>query len=451
VVELAQTGVVVGLLVAAGVPWSRLIGLAASRARVSRIAGEMAGGLGFGALLLSTHGLLEGGLFAHASGWEVAIDHSRAVLSVLGTAAIAAYLGLVGLGVGSAPGRAPWRLASVVAGAYCVTMLAIGGPLAIAAGSLHPANVSTVAFATFAVAALTSNGLPVVARLLSDHGRLHTSVGLLALSSGVLISIVTFTGVRAADLMHRGHVGAGTTVVGVAVAVAGVLLARTSLGERAHAGSRFGTGGGVLLAACAGLGSHLLLGSWIPGTFAVGLLWARGRHVPATRAHALVQSAGRWLLPLYFVSAGGALGALRVGSRDLPAVLIASAAVTVIAWPATQLAGRIARLRSGERRDLAHLSVFRGVVVIVVALQASHAGLIGGAGVLGLAIAGVASTCAAGLLAGLGAGASAPGPSSGGLVLRLSSDVRTSDKGEARHSRWRHRGTVSWGKAGPGP
>jgi hypothetical protein len=201
--------------------------------------------------------------------------------------------------------------------------------------------------------------------------------------------------------MNRGHLGAGTTAVGAAAAVTGILLASTIPGERAHAGSRFGRGGGVVLAACAGLGSHLLLGSWIPGTFAVGLLRARSRPVPASRAHAWVRSAGRWLLPLYFVSAGGALGALHVVAREVPTILIASAAVTFVAWPATQLAGMLARLRSCERRDLADLSVCRGVVVINVALQASHAGLIGAPGVLSLAIAGVASTCAPGLLATL--------------------------------------------------
>lgn len=399
--DLVRTGLVASLLAAAGLGLTRFAGALATQIRLPRVSGEMAGGLAVGALALSSRGAFARVVLSHAPVWGAAVNHARPLLGDFGIGAVASYLALTSLAIGSSPLRPAWRLAGALAGAYCGLML-ICGVLAAALlppGSLRPAQISTVAFATVASAGLATNGLPVVGRLLSDDGRLETKIGLLALFSGVLITAFTFTGLQLAAQLDQRTTSPAHLLLGAAIWGASVAPLLPGMDRLWHRASRVpGLGRGAVLAVGAGLGSHLVLGSWVVGPSAVGLLLARRAPMPADAARSWVRHAGRWLLPVYFVTAGGALGALRISANALPAVLLASALVVAIAWPGTQLAGWLSRIGPQDRRDLADLSVCRGVLMIIVGLEARRAGLLTEPGMLSMAIAAVISTAMAGLL-----------------------------------------------------
>ena len=298
--------------------------------------------LALGALLLSAQGP-----------WPRPAADIGPALSTVGTICVAVYIALVGAVIGSVGTRLPWHRAGSVAVAFCGAMLALGAVLAAAThdGALYPPGLPLAAAIAVTGAALSVNGLPVVARLLSDGGRLATPLGALALSSGALITAFTFAALR----------------------VGAVIDGRP-------------------------LGPRVLLSLTVLAAFAIGFA-SSGRNGPVgAGAQRWTVWAGRVLLPVYFLSAGRSLGGLELPSGTALAVGSFAVFVAVVAWPVAICAGRLAGLPRADLRPLADLSLCRGVVMIIVALQAHNEGLLSGAATLALTIAAVVGTGLAGLL-----------------------------------------------------
>lgn len=382
-----------------GVAW--LGGIAAQRLRQPRIAGEMT------AVFLA--GLLLGGRIAdvvpgqQAEGRLAALFPETAVtlVTVVGGLGLVLYMLLVGITIDPAPMRkragAIVLLALTTAGAM-LALAVVVGPLLGDAGGWKPARVAPGAFVLALAAALTANGLPIVARILEDRAMTHTEVGSIvivaATGATTLALIIAAIAISGGDAPAAGRVavrvGAGLVLLAAALAVArtGWLV----LGPSVTLGVV------VALAGAAALAGDRLLSSLLVGPLVVGVAVSKGGRTAIGLERCLGVAVRRVGLPVFL-----GLAALHTDLRELHSGILASvaallAAVVVIKVATGYTAARMTGFAPVDARAIGALMQCGGVMTIAISLDLLEAQVIGARMHATFTLIGVVTSIAAGPL-----------------------------------------------------
>jgi Kef-type K+ transport system membrane component KefB len=310
---------------------ARIAGAVARRLRQPAVIGEVVAGIALGPSLL---GRLAPGLTGQLFPTDV-----RPHLQVVASIGLVLFMFVVGLELDARAVRASGRRAATIA------LASIALPFALGAGVLAPVlfrghrvvagrAVEYRAFALFVGVALCGTAFAVLARVLADHGLLHTRLGSLLLSCAAIDDVITFAllGVVTAMATARSPLGVLVTVgalvlfVGVLIAVkplVGRLLQRTGPAtaplQREHVG--------ILIAATfaaalvtSRIGLHPMMGAFLFGA----AIPAGHRHRVARDVRAAVETVSvQVLMPVFFVVTGLAVDASRLGRNELgPTVLV---------------------------------------------------------------------------------------------------------------------------------
>ena len=365
--------------VAAIVAVAWLGGIAAQRLRQPRIAGEMT------AVFLA--GLLLGGRIAdvvpgqQADGRLAALfpETALTLVTVIGGLGLVLYMLLVGITIDPAPMREHAGAIVLLALATVGAMLAlavVAGPLLVEAGGWKPAGVAQSAFVLALAAALSANGLPIVARILEDRAMAHSAVGSIvivaATGATTLALIVAAIAISGGDAAAGGRValrvGAGLVLLALVLAVA----RRRWL----HLGPSATLGAVVALALAAALAGDQLLSTLLVGPLIVGVAVSKGGRTGAGLERCLGVAVRRVGLPVFLGLAALHTDLRELHSGVLAGVLALLAAVIAIKVGAGYAAARMAGFAPADARAIGALMQCGGVMTIAISLDLLEAHVI---------------------------------------------------------------------------
>jgi Kef-type K+ transport system membrane component KefB len=368
------------LALAAILVGARLLGAVAVRLRQPRVGGEMLAGLIVGAALLSPW------RHVNSSPHHVAVLSSSvvAVVDGLGQFGAILYLCLVGLRfppheVGRHRGRVAVLSLPFVLGALALAPLAA---VWFAAARWQLAGGPLTATLILA-AALMVNGFPVVALVLQERGILDGTLGTTVLGTSALLA--TFPFLIVAVLNHR-FASAGPAaayVLGLTASVAVVVIAVLCWPRVAARLARISLSDGTDLALAvvavitgAWLSSRLL-GTGLPGGFAVGVALSRSVGTREVLEQALGRAVPALLVPVFF-----AAGGTRVDPRVIDFGVIEGAALfTTLLAAVAALAGwvssRVSGITTRDARLIAGLLNCRGLMLVALPVDMVDHRLIG--------------------------------------------------------------------------
>jgi Kef-type K+ transport system membrane component KefB len=361
--ELARILAVMALILGT----SRALGVVTRRLGQPMVVAETTAGILLGPSLL---GWVAPGAFA----W-LFTPATLAGVKLLSQLGLVLFMFLVGLQLDPRLLRRRPHVPLLIGLASIVAPLTLG---ILVGGWLHPTfgeGYPRTAFVLFLGAALSLTAFPVLARILSEHRLLRSSVGTIALASAAVDDIgawclvaVVIAMVGASDLLSA---AATTAASGVAL-VGAILLARPLLGRVVQRVERFGVRSGavvaivlpLLLVASASemIGIHALFGA-----FLFGVLLPRSDVVSEVITDRLETVASSVLLPLFFAYSG-----LRtqLALVDQPADWVATAAIVAAAVVGKLGGGAIAgRVLGLAWRDAAAVGVLlntRGMMALIV-------------------------------------------------------------------------------------
>ncbi len=387
--------------VAAIVAVAWLGGIAAQRLRQPRIAGEMT------AVFLA--GLLLGGRIAdvvpgqQAEGRLAALfpETALTVVAVVGGLGLVLYMLLVGITIDLAPMRERAGAIVLLALATVGAMLAlavVAGPLLADAGGWKPAGVTQSAFVLALAAALSANGLPIVARILEDRAMAHTAVGSIVIVAAT--GATTLALIAAAIAISGGDAPAGGRVA-LRVGAGLVLLALVLAAVRRrwlHLGPVATLGAVVALAGAAALAGDELLSTLLVGPLIIGVAVSKGGRTQIGLERSLGVAVRRVGLPVFL-----GLAALHTDLNELHAGVLAGvlallAAVIAIKAGTGYAAARMAGFRPADARAIGALTQCGGVMTIAISLDLLEAHVIGARLHATLTVIGLVTTIAAGPL-----------------------------------------------------
>lgn len=376
-------------------------GVVAQRLRQPRIAGEMS------AVFLA--GLLLGGRIAdvvpgqQAEGRLAALfpEMALTLVTVVGGVGLVLYMLLVGIPIDPAPMReragAIVLLAVATAGAI-LALAVVAGPLLVDAGGWKPPGVSPSAFVLGLAAALTANGLPIVARILEDRAMTNGAVGSIvivaATGATMLALIAAAVAISGGDASAAGRValrtGAGLVLFALVLGVA-----RTGWFVL---GPSLTLGAVVALAGSAALAGDRLLSSLLVGPLLVGIAVSRGGGTGIGLERCLGVAVRRVGLPVFL-----GLAALHTDLRELHSGVLATvlallAAVIAIKVATAYAAARMAGFQPVDARAIGALMQCGGVMTIAISLDLLEAYVIDARMHATLTLIGLVTTIAAGPL-----------------------------------------------------
>ncbi|WP_370964536.1 cation:proton antiporter [Amycolatopsis sp. cg9] len=349
---------------------ARLLGALLTRIGQPAVIGEILAGIVLGPTLMGES--LNAALFP---------ADVRPVLSWLANVGVIVFLFFIGLELDRSLLREQRRVVAAVAFGSLALPFALGVGLALLLLPAHPTG-NALAFVLFTGTALSVTAFPVLARILTDRGMVHTRLGVLALTVAAVIDVVAWVllavvaAVVGTEALPAWRIA--LVVPYVALMVGGVRPLLRRFAERrprpgpvASAGVLTGIGLGVAgsAAATSWMGLHAIFGAFLFGWVMprTGLPLLRERVLPAVE-----RASSNFLLPIFFAVAGFSvdLSTMDVSSYvELALVLVvavagkfagtftAAKAVGVPTRPATVLATLI------NTRGLTEL------IVLVVGLQ----------------------------------------------------------------------------------
>ena len=387
--------------VAAIVAVAWLGGIAAQRLRQPRIAGEMT------AVFLA--GLLLGGRIAdvvpgqQADGRLAALfpETALTLVAVVGGLGLVLYMLLVGITIDPAPLRERAGAIVLLAVATVGAMLAlavVAGPLLATAGGWKPAGVAQSAFVLALAAALSANGLPIVARILEDRAMTHSAVGSIVIVAAT--GATTLALIAAAIAISGGDAPAGGRV-GLRVGAGLVLLALVLAVARARwfvLGPSVTLGAVVAVAVAAALAGDLLLSTLLVGPLIVGVAVSASGGTAIALERCLGVAVRRVGLPVFLGFAALHTDLRELHSGVLPGVLALLAAVIAIKVGAGYAAARMAGFPSTDARAFGALMQCGGVMTIAISLDLLEAHVIGARMHATLTLIGLVTSIAAGPL-----------------------------------------------------
>jgi Kef-type K+ transport system membrane component KefB len=366
---------VLGLAVIVGV--ARLLGMVARRLGQPAVIGEILGGILLGPTLFD--GAITRTLFP--------VD-VRPSLSVLASVGVTIFMFLIGLELDRSLLRGQGRLAASVSLSGITLTFALGALLALYLIGRHPTS-NRLAFVLFIGTAMSVTAFPVLARILTDRGLLHTPIGGVALACASMDDVLAWSLLAVVAALAGAGADSWQVLLVVPFAVVllfGVrpLLARLAARRRATnrairpVAGRLG-GAAVLVALAAGLwlsaeathqmGLHLIFGAFLFGVAMPreGATELRERVLPwVHRACSIL------LLPVFFVVAGikvdlSSMDGIALGELGL-ILLVAIGGKCVGAFAGARLNG----VRTRHSAVLAILINTRGLtelIVLTVGLQ----------------------------------------------------------------------------------
>jgi Kef-type K+ transport system membrane component KefB len=232
-----------------------------------------------------------------------------------------------------------------------------------------------VGFALFMGAAMAITAFPVLARILTDTGLYHTSIGMLSIACAAvddvtawcLLAVVTAV-VKSSGFSHV----VGTIVLSAAFAAVMILVVRRLVARVAtYYESR------VRLVIVGGVVASVFLAAWITeaigshaifGAFLLGVVMPRSHQMVADLADKFENVTTYLLLPIFFAIVGLET---RIGLTVQPALwwslaLLILAAAIIGKWGSSTLAARMAGFNWKESNVLGILLNTRGLTEIVI-------------------------------------------------------------------------------------
>lgn len=370
---------VLGLVVI--VVTARLLGRVARRCGQPPVIGEIVAGILLGPTLLG------GGVTQALFPAEI-----RPSLHALATAGVVLFMFLVGLELDGSLLRGNRRAASGVAVTSIALPFGLGALLALNLLHRHPTE-NRLAFVLFLGAAMSVTAFPVLARILTDRGLLHTTVGALAVAVAAVDDVVAWSLLAVVAMVAGGAAEPWRIALIVPFAALLVLAVRPLLARcAARADRREPTGrtvpatlanaaataalaAGLALAASATdwMGLHLLFGA-----FLFGVVMPR-EHGHRLRAWALplLERMTAVLLPVFFAVAGLAVDLTALGGAALTDLLLILLVAIGGKGIGAYLGARAHRIPPREAGALAILLNTRGLTELIALTLGLQLGVIG--------------------------------------------------------------------------
>jgi Kef-type K+ transport system membrane component KefB len=233
-------------------------------------------------------------------------------------------------------------------------------------------DAPTAAFVLMTAIALSITAVPVLARILADHGMTRTAAGRLALTAAIVIDALSWLVLMLAVGLESGRLeGFLRSVAVLAGSTALALLLRRGLRTRGAAQfcARWPMGGTMFLGGIA-IGMAVAV-EHLGMTAILGAVLA-GLAVPAvpedtwSRAIAGLTSAGRLLLPIFFVITGITLLTHGFGSASIALTAIATILGIVGKAGGGYLGGRLGGQSHWDSLRIASLMNTRGLTELIV-------------------------------------------------------------------------------------
>ncbi|MDO3647781.1 cation:proton antiporter [Nocardia mangyaensis] len=316
----------------------------------------------------------------------------RPSLQALATVGVVLFMFLVGLELNGSLLRGHGRTASSVAIASIVLPFGLGAVLALHLLNRHPTE-NRLAFVLFLGAAMSVTAFPVLARILTDRGMLHTGVGALAVAVAAVDDVVAWSLLALVALVAGGATEPWRIALiapFVALVVFGLrpVLARWAawedrreraerpvLGTLARAGATAVLALGLALSASATewMGLHLIFGAFL---FGVAMPREHGHRLRAW-ALPLIQRVSGVLLPVFFAVAGLAVDLSTLGGAALADLLLILLVAIGGKGIGAYLGARTHRVPHRDASALAILLNTRGLTELIALTLGLKLGVIG--------------------------------------------------------------------------
>ncbi|MCA1655417.1 MAG: cation:proton antiporter [Pseudonocardiaceae bacterium] len=242
--------------------------------------------------------------------------------------------------------------------------------------------VAAVAFGSFMGTALSVTAFPVLARILTDRGMVHTRLGVLALTVAAVIDVVAWvllavvTAVVGTEALPEWRIALVVPYVALMVGVVRPLLRRFAErwprpGPVASAGVLTGIGLGLAgsAAATSWMGLHAIFGAFLFGWVMprTGLPLLRERVLPAVE-----RASSNFLLPIFFAVAGFSVNLSTMDVSSYVELALVLVVAVVGKFAGTFTAAKAVGVPTRPATVLATLINTRGLtelIVLVVGLQ----------------------------------------------------------------------------------
>ncbi|MGY1641817.1 cation:proton antiporter [Geodermatophilus sp. SYSU D00703] len=381
---------------------ARLVGALALRLGQPRVVGEIVAGVLLGPSLLGAN------VFTWSEPWEVfACDRSlpegvapsitsclfpvqaQSGLNLLGQLALVLFMFLVGLELDTE--RLRGRVKGIVTLAFGVVLIpvAVGFlivPVLFTDRFTGAGDPTQLGFTLMVGAMLAVTAFPVAARILQEKRLDRTQMGVVGIAAAALVTILMFLAVGVARGVAAGEPGSTHLwrLVGTLSFLAAMwylvrpLMARL-LARQLDGAPLAGTQLAAVLVMVTGaayaadrIGIHALVGG-----FVAGLVLPRHPAITAALLDKLSDVAITFLLPVFLAYSGLRTDFTTLGWAWLPGIALFLVAAVVAKWGGGLLSGRLGGLSWAESNALGILMNCRGLMVLVVALVALNAGVIG--------------------------------------------------------------------------
>jgi Kef-type K+ transport system membrane component KefB len=353
---------------------ARVLGMLARRLGQPAVLGEITAGILLGPTFFGTT----------AVGWLFPPD-TRQQLTAFAAVGVAIFMLTVGTEVDPALLRGRHTTVGLITVSSVVLPFGLGVVLALYLWRAESAP--PLGFVLFMGVAMSITAFPVLARILSDQGRLTTGLGIIAISSAALIDAIAWV-LLATVLAVAGGTGhdawrlaAFLPFVVITFTVVPFIARKTNVWERDQAG-----GVGVLAAVSCGL---LLAGAatewmglhYIFGAFVLGAALARtGTGAGGSRFRETVRGLtdlnSALLLPIFFLVAGLQVDLSQLDGLTIVDVLIVVVLAVAGKFLAAYGAARVSGLDARQSTVIGILMNTRGLTELVVLGVGHEAGLI---------------------------------------------------------------------------
>lgn len=316
----------------------------------------------------------------------------RPSLQALATVGVVLFMFLVGLELDGSLLRGRGRTASGVAVASIVLPFGLGAVLALHLLNRHHTE-NRLAFVLFLGAAMSVTAFPVLARILTDRGMLHTGVGALAVAVAAVDDVVAWSLLAVVAMVAGGdtepwRIALIVPFVAVLFGVLRPLLARwgawadgreraerpmRTILARAGATAVLALGLALCASATEWMGLHLIFGAFL---FGVVMPREAGRRLRSC-ALPLIERVSALLLPVFFAIAGLAVDLSTptgVALTDLLLILLVAIGGKGIG---AYLGARAHRVPPRDASTLAILLNTRGLTELIALTLGLKLGVIG--------------------------------------------------------------------------